>query len=82
MMDHAKFLLMALPVLLLLVVHLLSSEVGERAPSVWSLPQKDSLYKVGGSPFGVAIVLMFLMLMISHHASLKERWFPLFSHRR
>ncbi|XP_073136365.1 uncharacterized protein [Henckelia pumila] len=81
MMDHVKFLLMAFPVLLLLVVYWLSSDVGERAPLVWSLPEKNSLHKVGGSPFGVAIVLMFLMFMISHHASLKERWFPLFSRR-
>lgn len=81
MMDHVKFLLMAFPVLLLLIVHWLSSDFGERAPLVWSFPEKDSLHKAGGSPIGVAILLMFLMFMISHHASLKDRWFPLFSRR-
>ncbi|KAG8387342.1 hypothetical protein BUALT_Bualt02G0011500 [Buddleja alternifolia] len=80
MMDNFKMCLMVSPVVLLLFVHWLSSDDREGAPFL-SLPEKDSLHRVGGSPLGVAILLVFLMFMISHHSSLQERLFPLFSRR-
>ncbi|KAL3529750.1 hypothetical protein ACH5RR_009072 [Cinchona calisaya] len=81
MIDQLKILLMIFPVVLLLVVHWLSSEDTERVPFVISLPEKDSLHRVGGSPLGVALLLIFLIVMISHHTSFHERWFPLFTRR-
>ncbi|KAI3450874.1 hypothetical protein Pfo_007539 [Paulownia fortunei] len=81
LMDNFKLCLMVFPVLLLLFLHWLSSNDGERVPFFLSLPEKDSLHRVGGSPLGVAILLVFLIFMISHHSSLQERWFPLFSRR-
>ncbi|EYU40577.1 hypothetical protein MIMGU_mgv1a021089mg [Erythranthe guttata] len=54
---------------------------GRSFPFAMSLPEKDSLHRVGGSPFGVALLLVFLMFMIYHHSSLQERLFPLFSRR-
>ncbi|PIN10958.1 hypothetical protein CDL12_16448 [Handroanthus impetiginosus] len=80
-MDNFKICLMVFPVVLLLFVHWLSSDDRERVPFDLSLPEKDSFHRVGGSPVGVAILLMFLIFMIPHHSSLQEKWFPLFSRR-
>ncbi|CAA0825764.1 Unknown protein [Striga hermonthica] len=80
LVDHLKLSLMVFPVLLLLVVHWLADD-DERFPFSLSMPERDSLYKLGGSPLGVALLLLFLIFMISHHSSLHERWFPLFSRR-
>lgn len=80
LMDQLKLSLMVFPVLLLLIVHWLAEDRGG-FPFAVSLPEKDSVHRVGGSPFGVAVVLVVLMFMISHHTSLQERWFPLFSRR-
>ncbi|KAK9072562.1 hypothetical protein SSX86_008996 [Deinandra increscens subsp. villosa] len=76
-MDRLKIFLMLVPVVLLVVVHWLSS--GERPwmPSLVPLPEKDSFHRAGGSPWGVAIVLIFVVYMVSHQASFHERWFPL-----
>ncbi|KAL2486055.1 hypothetical protein Adt_30811 [Abeliophyllum distichum] len=82
LIDQLKLYLMVFPVLLLLILHWLSAHDPRRVPFALSLPEKDSLHRAGGSPWGVAILLLFLMFMISHHASLHERWFPLFSRRR
>ncbi|KAF3965763.1 hypothetical protein CMV_010073 [Castanea mollissima] len=47
-------------------------------PSLIPLPgERDSLHRAGGSPWGVALVLVFLLFMISHQSSFHERWFPL-----
>ncbi|KAL2239194.1 UNVERIFIED_CONTAM: hypothetical protein Sindi_0560600 [Sesamum indicum] len=79
LMDNFKICLMVFPVVLLLFVHWLSSEDRERVPFYLSFPEKDALHRVGGSPLGVAVLLVFLIFMISHRSSLQEKWFPLFS---
>uniref|UniRef100_A0A5B7BLD3 Uncharacterized protein n=1 Tax=Davidia involucrata TaxID=16924 RepID=A0A5B7BLD3_DAVIN len=79
LMDQLKLLLMVSPVVLLLVVHWLSSEDRQRVPFVISLPEKDSLHRAGGSPWGVAVLLVFLLFMISYQSYFHERWFPLLS---
>ncbi|KAK2975464.1 hypothetical protein RJ640_028570 [Escallonia rubra] len=53
-MIQFKLMLMICPVLLLLVVHWLSSEDQERVPFFISLPERDSFHRAGGSPWGVA----------------------------
>ncbi|EXB87366.1 hypothetical protein L484_016712 [Morus notabilis] len=64
MMTLAKFFLILLPLLLIILFHCLP------------LPEKDSLHRAGATPWGVAFVLVFLLFMISHQSSFHERWFP------
>ncbi|CAN0841427.1 hypothetical protein LINGRAHAP2_LOCUS3277 [Linum grandiflorum] len=80
MMNHFKFFLMLTPLLLLLLTQLLSHgnndnnyNYGRRIP----FPEKDSLHRAGGSPWGVALLLVFLLYMVSYQSSFHERWFPL-----
>lgn len=75
LMTQVKIFLMLLPLLLLLVVHCLSSG---SVPLLEALPDdKNSLHRAGGSPWGVGLVLLFLLFMISYQSSFQERWFPL-----
>lgn len=74
-MTQLKLFLLLLPILLLLVVHCLSSG---SVTLLEALPDdKDSLHRAGGSPWGVGLVLIFLLFMISYQSSIQERWFPL-----
>ncbi|KAJ4971672.1 hypothetical protein NE237_004771 [Protea cynaroides] len=77
--DHLKLILMGCPLVLLLVVHWLSSEDRRRVPFVMSFPDKDSLHRAGGTPWGVGALLIFLLFMISYQSSFHESWFPLVS---
>ncbi|KAI4386288.1 hypothetical protein MLD38_004233 [Melastoma candidum] len=78
-----RLLLITCPILLLLLLHLLSSsdDLLVHLPSLLSLPDKDSLHRAGGSPWGVAVVLVLLLFMVSHRSALLERWFPLLAGR-
>ncbi|KAI3688241.1 hypothetical protein L1987_81952 [Smallanthus sonchifolius] len=77
-MHQLKILLMLTPIILLVLVHWFSSS-DQRTwfSSLVPFPEKDSLHRAGGSPWGVAIVLVFLIFMVSHRSSFHERWFPL-----
>ncbi|XP_042480486.1 uncharacterized protein LOC122061322 [Macadamia integrifolia] len=78
LMIQFKLMLMLCPLLLLLVVHWLSSEDRRRVPFVISLPgERDSVHRAGGTPWGVGALLVFLLFMISYQSSFQERWFPL-----
>lgn len=77
LMDQVKLILMVFPVLLIVVVHWLSSKDDRRL--FIPLPEQDSIHRAGGSPWGVALLLVFLMFMISYHSSIKESWWPLLS---
>ncbi|XP_052186718.1 uncharacterized protein LOC127797665 [Diospyros lotus] len=79
LMDQLKILLMVVPVLLLLLVHLLSSEDPRLVPFNVTLPERDSLHRAGGSPWGVAALLIFLIYMVSYQSKLHESWFPFWS---
>lgn len=78
LMDQVKLILMVFPVLLLLAVHWLSRNEDRRRLFV-PLPEQDSIHRAGGSPWGVGILLVFLMFMISYHTSIRESWWPLLS---
>ncbi|RRT71029.1 hypothetical protein B296_00032198 [Ensete ventricosum] len=75
--DQLKFLLMMSPLVLLLVVHWLSSDERLRVPFFIPLPERDSFHRAGGSPWGVALILVLLMFMISYQSYFHDRWFPL-----
>ncbi|KAH7532319.1 hypothetical protein FEM48_Zijuj04G0007300 [Ziziphus jujuba var. spinosa] len=73
LITQVKLFLMLLPVLLLLLVHCLSSG---SIPFLAPWPEKDSLHRAGGSPWGVGLLLVFLIFMISYQSYFHERWFP------
>ncbi|OIW11729.1 hypothetical protein TanjilG_20213 [Lupinus angustifolius] len=78
MMEQVKLVLMVSPLLLLLVVHLLSNYGdGGMLSSFIPLPERESLHRAGGTPWGVGLVLVLLLFMISYHSSFQERWFPI-----
>ncbi|KAG5253624.1 hypothetical protein OIU77_017161 [Salix suchowensis] len=80
--DQGKLILMASPLLLLLLVHLFSNDghqYGSRLSYYLPFPEKDSLHRAGGTPWGVGFLLVFLFFLISYHSSFQERWFPLLS---
>ncbi|XP_077234621.1 uncharacterized protein LOC143876812 [Tasmannia lanceolata] len=78
-MDQFKLTIMLLPLVLLLAVHWLSSDERKRFPFVIPLPERDSFHRAGSSAWGVGLILVFLLFMISYQSSLHERWFPLLS---
>ncbi|CAH8380875.1 unnamed protein product [Eruca vesicaria subsp. sativa] len=76
--DQLKLALMASPLLLLLAVHFLSNgEGGRMVTSLIPLNERESLYRAGGTPWGVAFMLVFLFLMVSFQSQFQERWFTL-----
>ncbi|KAF8779725.1 hypothetical protein HU200_002309 [Digitaria exilis] len=84
--NQARILLMASPFALLLAVRLLSSVSGEGGAgrSVGDLlavpmPERDSIHRAGGSPWGVGLLLVLLLVMVSYQSNFREKWFPLAS---
>lgn len=86
--DQARLLLMASPLALLLAVRLLSTGAGEsegtarrRVDQMLSLPmpERGSIHRAGGSPWGVGLVLVLLLVMVSYQSNFRDRWFPLVS---
>ncbi|GFQ00473.1 hypothetical protein PHJA_002191300, partial [Phtheirospermum japonicum] len=74
--DQLKLLLMVSPLLLLLAVHLLS--LSALIPLFVPLPVPEQ-EKAAGTPWGVALMLVLLLFMISYQSDLRESWFPLLS---
>nr|CAD1827162.1 unnamed protein product [Ananas comosus var. bracteatus] len=84
LIEQVKFLFMVSPLVLLLVVHLMSSRERRHVPFFAPLPEHQQPFycsrgRAGGSPWGVALVLVLLMFMISYQSYFHERWFPLLS---
>ncbi|KAJ7949077.1 Oxidoreductase/transition metal ion-binding protein [Quillaja saponaria] len=80
LMEQVKMFLIVSPLVLLLVLHLLSNYYEGRRGVFWSfipLPERDSLHRAGGTPWGVGFMLVLLLFMISYQSSLKEILFPL-----
>ncbi|CAN6210864.1 unnamed protein product [Urochloa humidicola] len=83
--NQARILLMASPFALLLAVRLLSGVSGgggEGRRGVGDLlavpmPERDSIHRAGGSPWGVGLLLMLLLVMVSYQSNFREKWFPL-----
>ncbi|KAH7863341.1 hypothetical protein Vadar_016268 [Vaccinium darrowii] len=74
-----KLVLIVSPLILLAAVHLFSSFGNSWSPFSLPLPERDSLHRAGGTPWGVGFLLVLLFFMISYHSSFQERWFPLLS---
>ncbi|KAF5182602.1 transmembrane protein [Thalictrum thalictroides] len=69
-----ELLLFLLPVLLILIVRCMSSN---GSVSFW-LPRpnkQDSIAQVGNFPWGVAALVVVLLVMISYQSSFKSQWF-------
>lgn len=78
-MDQVKLVLMVSPLLLLLVVHFLCNygSAGGVMSTLIPLPERESLHRAGGTPWGVGLVLVLLLFMVSYQSSFQERWFPI-----
>nr|DAD41156.1 TPA_asm: hypothetical protein HUJ06_015479 [Nelumbo nucifera] len=76
-MQHAmisfQFLLFLLPVVLIFVVR--SMATNGRFVLRLPRPEHDSIHRVGGSPWGVAALVVVLLVMISYQSSFHSHWF-------
>ncbi|KAL6846229.1 hypothetical protein ACP4OV_023677 [Aristida adscensionis] len=83
--TQARVLLMASPFALLIAVRLLSSAGGGGAGEgrrledllAVPMPERDSIHRAGGSPWGVGLLLLLLLVMVSYQSNFREKWFPL-----
>lgn len=79
--DQGKLLLMVSPLALLLAVRLLSGGDGDgrRVDHLlsMSMPERDSIHRAGGSPWGVGLLLVLLLVMVSYQSNFREKWFAL-----
>ncbi|KAL2330917.1 hypothetical protein Fmac_018498 [Flemingia macrophylla] len=79
-MEQVKLVLMVSPLLLLLVVHFFSNWAsGGFFSSLFPLSEREALHGGAATPWGVGLVLVLLLFMVSYQSSLQERWFPLLS---
>lgn len=74
MIIKVKICLCLVPLFLLLLVHCLS---GSPTSSLLKLlPQeRHSLHRAGGSPWGVALLLLLVLFLIPYQSSFHKRWF-------
>nr|ABR16761.1 unknown [Picea sitchensis] len=74
-MDQLKLFLMASPVIILLAVHWLSA--AEKPSFPFAHAEPNTIHRAGSSPWGVGLLLVFLMFVISYQSELQDRtWFP------
>lgn len=62
--------LLLLPIGLLLVIRFLSSDRGTALSDVFSFGGPDSIHRVGGSPVGIALLLVVLLFLLYNRVSL------------
>ncbi|XP_042455366.1 uncharacterized protein LOC122040063 [Zingiber officinale] len=80
LLDQLRLGLMLSPLLLLLLVHLLSNDNLRWVSFFVPLPsERESFHRAGGSPWGVALVLVLLIFMISYKSYFQDWWFPFLS---
>ncbi|OVA04922.1 hypothetical protein BVC80_8873g26 [Macleaya cordata] len=72
-----KLLLFLLPVLLIFIMRSMSSTC--RSFNIFHnlvpRPGHDSIYRAGSSPWGVAVWVVLLLVMISYQSSVHSHWF-------
>ncbi|KAJ8766334.1 hypothetical protein K2173_022393 [Erythroxylum novogranatense] len=63
--------LLLLPIILLLTIHLLSSDhAGSILSAIFSTGQPDSIHRLSGSPVGVALFLVFILFLLYNRFSI------------
>ncbi|ESQ42003.1 hypothetical protein EUTSA_v10015028mg [Eutrema salsugineum] len=70
--SHLKLVFMFSPLFLLLLLHFFSGGLSFDVP--W--PGQDSIHSAGSSPWGVAALLVVILLMVWYQSDFQERWFP------
>ncbi|KAM7279127.1 hypothetical protein ACFE04_006261 [Oxalis oulophora] len=77
--NKVKLYLMLSPLVLLLIVQFYCS-VGRSPHMKFPVPEeRESVHRAGGFPWGVPLLVIFLLWVISHsphYSSLHDRWFP------
>ncbi|GLJ12449.1 hypothetical protein SUGI_0191000 [Cryptomeria japonica] len=76
-MEQVKLVLMLSPLLLLIMVHWLSVVEKPYIPLPPSEP--NAIHRAGSSPWGMGLLVLLLLLMISYQSTFHEYWFPLWS---
>lgn len=71
-MELRLFLVILLPLLVIVASHLTInwSDVRDTSQVVY-----DTLHEEGSSPWGVALVLLLVLLMVNYHSSIHSAWF-------
>ena len=62
--------LLLLPIILLLIIQFLSSDSGSFVSSIFSTGEPNSIHRVSGSPFGVALVLVLVLFLLYNKFSI------------
>lgn len=73
--DQLKLYLMISPLLLLLAVRCWSKTGIRTIPLPPSEP--NAIHRAGSSPWGVGLLVILLLLMISYQSTFHDQWFPL-----
>ncbi|KAJ4767758.1 Oxidoreductase/transition metal ion-binding protein [Rhynchospora pubera] len=80
--DYLHWIIMLLPLVLLMAVHVLSSYDPRWIPFSVIFSERESIHRVGGSPWGLGVVLVVVLFLISHQSYFHESWFPLLRRQR
>ncbi|KAF8406565.1 hypothetical protein HHK36_008653 [Tetracentron sinense] len=72
-MVNFQIFLFLLPVLLIFILRSMSTN----GRFVFRLPrpQHDSIHRAGSSPWGVAVLVVVLLVMVSYQSSFHSKWF-------
>ncbi|KAK2970827.1 hypothetical protein RJ640_014815 [Escallonia rubra] len=62
--------LLLLPIVLLLVIQFLSSDQGSFVSSIFSTGEPDTIHRVSGSPVGVALFLVLVLVLLFNRVSI------------
>lgn len=62
--------LLLLPIILLLTIQFLSSERGSFISAIFSTGEPDTIHRVSGSPFGVALFLVIILVLLYNRFSI------------
>ena len=62
--------LLLLPIILLLAIQFLSSDRGSFISCIFSTGEPDTIHRVSGSPFGVALFLILILFLLYNRVSI------------